>query len=93
MEMRHRLATIDPDVCHHPIPPLGQALLASHLTHDPLQVPNEPLVVFGHVVQRRDRLFGDHQEMDRRLGMDVPERQRDVVLKEDRGRNLFSYDL
>ena len=56
-------------------------------------MPHQFPIVFGDVVDGGDGFLGDDQKMDRRLRVDVTEREGEVVFVEDIRRDLAVDDL
>ena len=50
--------------------------------------PNRDLLVITGIGQPGNGLFRDHQDMHGGLGVDVPERQAQIILVDDIGRNF-----
>jgi len=93
MEVEHdlsaRLATVD-DL---PVACVGDALLARQPGGDDQHPAEQTGVLAGRVIEGRQMILGDHQEVDRRDGVDIVERQQLVVLEELLARDLTGYDL
>lgn len=44
------------------------------------EMSDQPLVLIGQIVQRRNRLSRDNQDVNRRLGLNVPKRDTQFIL-------------
>ena len=80
MQVRHSLTCVPAIVQHKPKPVLSQTKRTSHLRRLKQQVTQKRLILRLSLVDARDRLARDHQDMSRRLGGDVAERHDLVIL-------------
>ena len=78
------LSSLAADVRDHSIA-VGQAFRLGESSDHEEQVADERTVGVFHVVDRYDFLFRDHQDVGRRLGLDVAERQTVFVFVKDLG--------
>src|SRR5438093_2801436 len=91
MEVEDRLAALPAGVRHHPVASFGNPFFLCHTGRRLQKTPQEGPI--ARVVQAADMPLGNHQHMDRRLRVDVLEREHLVVLQDDLGRNLPGADL
>ena len=83
VDVEHRLPGVFAAVHHHSIAIVRHPLFTGNLRCHQIQMPDQLAVGFGDVIDGGDGLLRNHQEMHRRLGIDVTERQADVVLVEN----------
>jgi hypothetical protein len=93
MNVKHHLPTVGVTVSHHAVSALGYAQPAGDLLGCQKDVTDDGFVLRGEIVERGDVLLGDNQDVRRGVGVDVPESQADVVLKDDLGRDLSGNNL
>ena len=70
MQVRHALAPLLSHIAHHPVAVL-QVQLPGQLGDDGEDVAHDFLVFRGDLADALDVLLGDHQNVHRRLGVDV----------------------
>src|SRR3990172_9803434 len=92
MDVEHGLAGAVAVVNDHPVAALFKAFLGGDFPRDKEEVSHELPVRHGDAVNVRDMLFGNDERVDRRLGIDVLEGDRMLVLVDDRGRDLLFDD-
>jgi len=80
MEMENGLPTIRTCIHHHPIAPLVQAKLSRHLPNGRHQAIHQPGRRASEFIQRGKMRTGNNQDMDRRLGIQVPEGHNLLIL-------------
>ncbi len=71
--MKYRLSPIGSGIDHHPVPPPVERQLSCDPADGLEQCARHPLGHRIYVIQRRHMLPRNHQDMFRRLGMDIPE--------------------
>ena len=77
MQVIHALPRVAAGVGHDPIALPIQPFLARHLGGEREQTAEQALAIFAlSVTHGRDVPGGNHQQVNRRLGVDVPERER-----------------
>src|SRR5688572_3372795 len=91
MCMKYHLPTLAIDVHGHTV--AGQSMLAGETLRRQQQAADELAVLVREVVQRRDVRFGNHEAMERRLGVNVLEGQDALVLVDSLGGELTRDDL
>jgi len=85
--MGHGLAAVTADVRDNSIA-VGQAFGLGEPSDHEEEVGDERTVGVFHVIDRHDFLFGNHQNVCRRLGLDVAKRQAVFVFVKNLGWNL-----
>jgi hypothetical protein len=92
MHVPHRLPGGTAAVGNQPVPVGINTFPSGQVVRHKLNLTQNRPVAFGDVIETCDMLFGDDQNMDRRLGIDIPERQNLVVFKNDIRWNLLFYN-
>jgi len=92
VKMRDRLPTVQAHVVHD-APALGQAVLLGDLARRQQDRRQDLGVLRGHRRKRRDRLDGDDQAVERRLGVDIVDREHEIVLVHEACGDLPGVDL
>ena len=92
MQVKHALAR-PLAVVHHQAEGVAHALLLGDARRRVQQVAEDIAILRAGVRQPGDGLLGDHQDMHRRLRVDVPEGQAAIILIDDVGRDLAVNDL
>ena len=70
---------------------IGNPLIHRDPVRRQQQVAQQQAIVLSGIRQHGDRLFGDDEDMDRGLGIDVPEGQTQVIFINDIGGD-FAFD-
>ena len=78
VQVKHRLLRILAAVENGPVVSMPEPL--HYLRRDHKQVADDGLVVFGDVVQPRDHLLGDDQNVRRRLRVKIVDDDGEVIL-------------
>ena len=93
VDMKHRLSGVALTVQDRAVPALGIAMLFGQRCCAPDHGPDEVVVARSQVVQRRDVLPRNDEDMKRRLRTDVLERDQILILVDEVARDLASDDL
>ncbi len=93
VQMRNGLASVAPIVDHEPVTAFFQPERCGHFCGFEKQMPQRALVRLGRVGDSRDGLFGDDQDMDRCMGMNVSKGQNNDVFVHDLRRNFAGRDF
>ena len=93
MDVIDGLSRMGPAVADEAVPAFGDALLSGKLPRDQVDMAYEGGVIVSEVVRAADVLAGNDEDMDRRLGVDILERDDPLVLVDDRTRYLPGYDI
>jgi hypothetical protein len=80
-------------VVDHQAEGIAHTQLLGHLASDQHQVPQQHLVIGGGVHQPGDAALGDHQYMDRCLGVNIVDRDAVLVLIEEITGNFTADDF
>ena len=89
MEVIDGLPSLRAAIHHQPISVMESQLGRESARRED-QMPHQRLVRFLQVGQRRDRLFGDDEDVGRGLGGDVTEGEAEFVFVDDVGGNFFA---
>ena len=92
MQMRHRLPALFSAINDETIA-LRQTELLRQLDRDQVQVSDKLSIDLAQVSVCRDHLFGNNQNMDRRLGIDVVKSETKIVFIGDLCRDFLFDDL
>ena len=87
MQVKHTLPHTGAVVYDQP-ERIADALLRRYLAGSYHQVAQQGLLLITGIDQPGNRLFRDHQDMHGGLGVDVPERQAQIILVNDIRRNF-----
>jgi len=93
MDVMHRLPPVGADVQHRTVSVIGDALGAGEVPGREEHAAQKVAMVIGSGVQGRNVLAGNHENMDRRLRIDVAKGHQVVVFMDDGRRDLASRDL
>ena len=93
MDVEDRLTCFAIRVEHRPVAAIGVAVFPGDLRSRAMHGPNEAVVVRRQIVQRGDVSSRDDQHMQRRLRVDVFDRDQLIVLMHELSRNLAADDL
>jgi len=93
MDMEHRLTSVAVAVQDRPVPALGVAVLLGQCGRAADHHADKVVVVRSQIVQRRDVLARNDEDMKRRLGIDVLERDKILVLVDELTGDRASDDL
>src|SRR5690606_16720138 len=93
VDVEDRLPCVLTAVHYHPVAALGKAHFFRQLGGHPVQVAHQLAVVFCNVIDGCDGLLRDDQQVNRRLRVDVAERQAEIVFVDDVCRDLAVDDL
>lgn len=74
VDVKHRLSRICIAIHDNTVALFGNSFLSCYVTGRRIQATDQRLVLFGDVVNRRDVLPRDYQDMCRRLRVDVAKR-------------------
>ena len=85
--MEDSLSCIAPDIGHNSIPGIRQTLPVCDLLTEQQEAGKKVTVFMHGIMQRGDMAFGNDQDMDRRLGIDIAKCQRMLILKHNIGGN------
>ena len=92
VEMRNAFATIAPVVDHQAIAAGFESETPGNLGRLEEEVPQEGLIFWQGLADSGDRLFGNHQDMHRGLGLDIVQCQNLIVFIGDFGGDLAGDD-
>jgi hypothetical protein len=87
MHVEHRLSCIPPDIGHDSISGLRKPMLMRDLLAKQQEASQQVAIFMRRIMERRHVAFGDDQDMNRRLRIDVAECQRMFILKDNISRN------
>lgn len=93
MEMRHGFASMRAIVDDKPEAGIGDILTASDICCSKQQMPEKALLVCLCRRNARNRIFGNHKNVHRRLRCDVAKGKALLILKNDVGRNFTGDDF
>jgi len=93
MDVPDRLTSVGAHVEDGSIPRVGDPFLAGDLGRGEMERPQDPSMLVAGLVQGREVLPGDDQDVDRRLRMNVPERHHLLILVDEHRRDLSFGDL
>ena len=88
MDVEDRLTRFAIGVEHRPVAAIGVAVFFGDLRGGAMHGPNEAVVARRQIVQRGDVPARDDQHMQRRLRVDVLDRDQLIVLMNELSRNL-----
>lgn len=93
MQVMHRLATVVTRVDHRPVATLRDAFLPGDLGDEEQRLPEQPVTPVTRGIERSDVLSRNDKDVQRGLGIDVPEGQEALALVDEVGRNRAGGDL
>ncbi len=91
MKMKHRLPSARAVINYRPITPISKSLRVCHSRGNPKQVAQQRLVFLRSIVQRFNVFVRNHQQVSRRLRINIANNDRRVVLVDEVGWNLLRY--
>lgn len=91
--MKNLLAGVPGRIEDDPISPFTKSFVPGYVSRCEEYASQDRGAVFGNLVQRGEVVFGDDEDVDRRLRIDVLEGQDFSVLEHDPGGDLFGDDL
>lgn len=85
--MKHGLSGIPADIRHDSVSRLRETMPMRQFFTKQQEPRQQVAILIRKIPKRRNMTFWYHQQMDRRLGINVPKCQGLIVLKQDIGRN------
>jgi hypothetical protein len=80
MEVEDDLPRVWANVGHNPVPALGDPRIRCDVLDRPDDLPHEARILRANLVEGRDMLLRDHEEVDWRLRVDILERENLLIL-------------
>ncbi len=93
MQMNDRLSSVPAGVGHHPIARSGDPFLIGYLGRGLKETAQKGLIPRPGLAQGADMPFGDDQDMNRGLGVEVLEGQDLLILQDHLRRDLAGSDF